>query len=311
MESSDAPEPEGVTKQKAPGECLSALWLPAKRARWRQVNPNPKEELEAPGLSQGGRHNDRSIKIILTQIFPQSRGFHCGVVKVMVSAVLFDLDGTILNCIEPMSKEFVKIVEKLGLTVTEEIRKKVSDNLGEILIKRASPIAEVLLLWRLGRFIGIPFYKRAIMILVSYSRLKSIANNSPPFGGTSDVLKTLKMRGLKLALVTTRNRRDVASILKKFSLDAIFDAIVTRDDVSSGKPSPEPVFLATKKLNLTPSDVVFVGDMPTDIESGKRAGVKTIGILGGLFDESLLRATPDLLINSILDLPEVLEKFEG
>jgi phosphoglycolate phosphatase-like HAD superfamily hydrolase len=99
-------------------------------------------------------------------------------VNSMVSAVLFDLDGTILNCVEPMSREFIKIVQRLGVNITDEIRKRVGSNLGEILIKRSSPIAEFLLLWRLGRTIGLSFFKRVVLIFLSYSRLKNIANSS-------------------------------------------------------------------------------------------------------------------------------------
>jgi pyrophosphatase PpaX len=92
-------------------------------------------------------------------------------------------------------------------------------------------------------------------------------------------------------------------------LRIFFDVIVTRDDVFFGKPSPEPVILALKKLNVSANEAVVVGDMPTDIESGKKAGTKTIALLTGLFNESLLEASPDLTINSILEVPEALEKF--
>jgi pyrophosphatase PpaX len=230
-------------------------------------------------------------------------------VNSMISAVLFDLDGTILNCVEPMSREFIKIVQKLGVNITDDIRKRVGSKLGEILIERSSPLAEFLLLWRLGRTIGLSFFKRVIMIFLSYSRLKNIANNSLLFEGVIEILHALKKRGLKLAVVTTRSRKDVLLIMKKFSLENFFDVIVTRDDVFLGKPSPEPVILALKKLNVSANEAVVVGDMPTDIESGKQAGTKTIALLTGLFNESLLEASPDLTINSILEVPEALEKF--
>ncbi|MBS7631966.1 HAD family hydrolase, partial [Candidatus Bathyarchaeota archaeon] len=228
----------------------------------------------------------------------------------MVSAVLFDLDGTILNCVEPMSMEFIKIVKKLGADITDEVRKRVGDNLGEILIRKSSPIAEISLLWRLGRTIGLPFFKRIVLIFLSYSRLKEIANNSSLFDGVIEMLQVLKQRGIKLAVVTTRSKKDVSMIMKKFSLEKLFDAVVTRDDVRFGKPSPEPVILALKRLNVNAIDAVVVGDMPTDIESGKRAGTKTIALMTGLFNESLLEAVPDIAVNSILEIPKVLNQFE-
>lgn len=231
-------------------------------------------------------------------------------VSAMVLAVLFDLDGTILNCVEPMSKEFVKIVEGLGAKITEDVRKKVGDNLGEILIKKASPMAEISLLWRLGRTIGLPIHKRFMMIFLAYSRLKEIANNSPLFEGVHDMLKNLKSRGLKLGVVTTRSKKDVYAILRRVSLDTLFDVVVTRDDVSYGKPSPEPVQLAVKRLDVAPEEAVFIGDMPTDIEAGKRAGSKTVALLTGLFNESLLEAAPDIAVRSVLEVPKALEILE-
>ncbi|MGQ9759034.1 MAG: HAD family hydrolase [Candidatus Methanomethylicaceae archaeon] len=228
----------------------------------------------------------------------------------MVLAVLFDLDGTILNCVEPMSKEFVKTVELLGTRISDDIRKKVGDNLGEILIKKAFPLAEISLLWRLGRTIGLSFHKRIAMILLLYPRLRLIANNSSLFDGGPEMLKTLKGRGLKLGVVTTRSRKDVSIILKKFSLDVLFDAVITRDDVSVGKPSPEPVLLAVRRLNVPPEEAAIIGDMPTDIEAGKRAGCKTIALLTGLFNESLLDSVPDIAIWSILEVPKALDIME-
>ncbi|MGC8936519.1 MAG: HAD family hydrolase, partial [Candidatus Methanomethylicaceae archaeon] len=164
--------------------------------------------------------------------------------------------------------------------------------------------------WRLGRTIGLSLYKRVMMIIFSYSRLRNIANNSSPFEGVPEMLKALKERGLKLGVVTTRSRKDVSLILKKFSLEGFFDVVVTRDDVSYGKPSPEPVFLALRQLNVSALEAVIVGDMPTDIESGKRAGTKTVALLTGLFNESLLKAAPDLTISSILEVPKALEAIE-
>lgn len=231
-------------------------------------------------------------------------------VNMMVLAALFDLDGTILNCVEPMAKEFIKIVETLGVKISEDVRKRVGDNLGEILIKKSSPIAEISLLWRLGQTIGLPFYKRLVMILMSYSRLRYIANNSSLFDGVPEMLKNLRQQGVKLALVTTRSKKDVLAILNKFSLDILFDVVITRDDVSVGKPSPEPILLALKRLSVSPGEAVVIGDMPTDIEAGKRAGSKTVALMTGLFNESLLEAAPDLAINSILEVPKVLENIK-
>jgi pyrophosphatase PpaX len=224
----------------------------------------------------------------------------------LISGILFDLDGTLLDCIVPMQEAFVKVVESLGVTITEEERHNVGENLSKILITRSSPLANISFLWRLGKYVGLPTHKRVHMMVLVYYRLKHIANNSNLFNGVPEVLEALKNRGVKMAIVTTRSKKELLHILKMFSIESYFDAAVSRDDVKNGKPSPDPLLFALKQLGLRPDETAMVGDMPTDIEAGKRAGTKTIGLLNGIFKKELMASNPDVSINSIVEVPAVL-----
>lgn len=227
----------------------------------------------------------------------------------LISGVLFDLDGTLLDSIMPMQEAFVKVVEGLGATITEEERHNVGENLSRILITRSSPFAGISFLWRLGKYVGLPPHKRVHMMVLTYLRLKYIANNSNLFDGVPEVLDVLKKKGLKMAIVTTRSRKELLRIMKILSIELYFSAAVSRDDVKTGKPSPDPLLLALKQLGLRPDETAMVGDMPTDIEAGKRAGTKTVGLLNGIFKKELTASQPDVSVNSIVELPAVLNNL--
>jgi len=227
----------------------------------------------------------------------------------VISGVLFDLDGTLLDCIMPMQEAFVKVVESLGATITEEERRNVGENLSKILITRSSPLANISFLWRLGKYVGLPPHKRVHMMVLVYYRLKYIANNSNLFNGVPEVLEALKNRGVKMAIVTTRSKKELLHILKMFSIESYFDAAVSRDDVRNGKPSPDPLLFALKQLGLRPEETAMVGDMPTDIEAGRRAGTKTVGLLNGIFKKELTASHPDVSVNSIVEVPGILNSL--
>ena len=227
----------------------------------------------------------------------------------MITGVLFDLDGVLLDCMVPMRDAFIKKVEELSSSITDEARKSVGANLGIILTNNSSKLAGAIFIWRLGKFLGVPYHKRLILIPLSYYALRRIAFNCNVFSDAHDVLESLKKNGIKMAVVTSRSRKEVMPLLKKFGISTYFDVIVTRDDIRSGKPSPEPLAFAIARMGLNPNETVMVGDMPTDILAGKKAGTKTMGMNESIFQTELLLSKPDMLVNSLKDIPKALESL--
>ncbi len=105
----------------------------------------------------------------------------------------------------------------------------------------------------------------------------------------------------KLALVTTRGRDIAQYFLHSSGLDAVFDAVITRDDVRRLKPHPEPVLLAAQRLGLKAESCVMVGDTIVDIQAGQAAGSRTIGVLCGFGQRDDL-ADADLILESTRDV---------
>lgn len=114
-------------------------------------------------------------------------------------------------------------------------------------------------------------------------------------------LQWMDARGLKRALVTRNSRRSVDLVLARLRL--CFDAVVTRDDAPP-KPAPEPVWLACRRMGLTPSEVLFVGDFEFDMLAGRRAGAHTVLLRGPALTAS---QHADLIVDSLGELRAMLE----
>ncbi|MFX1375406.1 MAG: HAD family hydrolase [Promethearchaeota archaeon] len=102
------------------------------------------------------------------------------------------------------------------------------------------------------------------------------------FSETPMAIELLHNKGIKLGIVSTKFRYRIESILKRENLLNCFKVIVGGEDVSTLKPDPSGLLLAVKELNLTPSEVVYIGDSVTDAETAERAGITFIAILSGV-----------------------------
>jgi HAD superfamily hydrolase (TIGR01509 family) len=95
--------------------------------------------------------------------------------------------------------------------------------------------------------------------------------------GAQELLRELKRRGIKTALVTMSMKRMAESVANQIPFDA-FDVIVAGDMVTNGKPHPEPYLLAANLLGVAPEDCVAFEDSNTGLTSAEAAGTKAIGI---------------------------------
>jgi HAD superfamily hydrolase (TIGR01509 family) len=125
--------------------------------------------------------------------------------------------------------------------------------------------------------------------------------------GARRVLSQLA-RSHALGLVTSGDRDRVHQQLRDFNLFDHFAARVCSGDTRLRKPHPAPLRLALRHMNLRPKETVYVGDSPEDLQMARSAGVRAaIAIFGPFPTEKRLRAAnPDLLLNSISELPSAL-----
>lgn len=127
------------------------------------------------------------------------------------------------------------------------------------------------------------------------------------FPGVPELLAALEAAGVPMALVTSRRGEMTRRTLSHCGIARHFDVVITPDEVARAKPDPEPVLLALERLGSPPPErVLFVGDSPHDVQSGRAAGVRTVAALWGPFSRTTLEAEgPDYLIESPLQLLEL------
>jgi phosphoglycolate phosphatase len=119
-----------------------------------------------------------------------------------------------------------------------------------------------------------------------------------------------EVRSYRLAIVTNKPRNITDIILGRLGVRSLFSAVIAGGDLPATKPSPQPIVEIAKQFGMNPSQLVVVGDGPQDIEAGRRAGSRTIGVQGGfLAPERLIASQPDVLIDSLADLPAILTRW--
>jgi pyrophosphatase PpaX len=113
-----------------------------------------------------------------------------------------------------------------------------------------------------------------------------------------------------MALVTSKSDWMAEKALVLVGLDRLIPTIVGCDSCVNHKPHPEPVERALALLGATAGNAIFVGDSPHDVESGRAAGVLTVGVSWGAFArEEMLRSGADVVIDRAEELREVVSRF--
>lgn len=125
---------------------------------------------------------------------------------------------------------------------------------------------------------------------------------------------TLKEKGIAVVLNTGYNRETAEFLIARIGWQqgTDFDSLVTASDVKRGRPLPDMILLAMQQMNIDSAEnVVKVGDSIIDVEEGKNAGCGiTVGITTGAHTfEQLQSASPTFIINDLLELEPVVEKF--
>ncbi|MBI4733283.1 MAG: HAD-IA family hydrolase, partial [Rubrobacteridae bacterium] len=192
-------------------------------------------------------------------------------------AVLFDVDGTLLDTTEFIFQAFEHSLNKHGYSPRS--RNEFSRLIGKPLNYNYSVLApgsDIDLLSKTHR----EFQLGHIDLARTY-----------PY--TTETLKTLRSENLKIAAVTTRSRASTIETLKSCDILKLIDYVVALEDVVNVKPDPEPVLKALSYLDINPENAVMTGDSDADVFAGKNAGTKTIGVTYGFHGIRIADSKPD------------------
>ncbi|MEM2087424.1 MAG: HAD family phosphatase [Thermoproteota archaeon] len=222
----------------------------------------------------------------------------------MIEAVLFDLDGTLIEFnYDYNSARKIVIAKLVEMGVDRGI---LSES------KPASVNVEDAVLFMRGKGLGedeLKVLRRKVYEAVESLELK-VAGKSVVRDGVLELLSWLKAQGVKTAVCTNNCNRAAEIILEKTGLKNFFNDVFTRNDVDRLKPFPDVLLKACEKLNVNPENTVHIGDSPIDINAAKKAGVLPIGFVSSLCSaEKLSDAGADLVASSIGELKQLLSRL--
>jgi HAD superfamily hydrolase (TIGR01509 family) len=195
----------------------------------------------------------------------------------MFSAVLFDIDGTLVDSNDAHARAWVNAFEEAGTHVdVDTVRRSIGMG-GDKLMPAVAGIAEDS---PLGRRIS----KRRGEIFTS-QHLPTVQ----PFRNAGRLVATLQSRGLVTVAASSAKKEELEALLTIAGAESLIDGATSGDDAEKSKPDPDIIHAALEKARTPPSQAVMIGDTPYDIEAASRAGVKAIAFRCGGWNDQTLR----------------------
>lgn len=212
----------------------------------------------------------------------------------MIPAVLFDIDGTLIDSNYLHVEAWSRALAKTGAVVdTVRIHRSIgmdSERLLQALIgDRAEDLGE----------------RASALHAVYYAELTSRLR---AFDGARELLTTLAARGVAVVLATSAPADELAELRRVLDAEGAITAVTSSEDVGTAKPEPGIVEVALDKAGVAAADAMFVGDTVWDVEAAARAGVRSIGVTsGGISAQELLDAGAVTVYENVASLRATLD----
>jgi phosphoglycolate phosphatase len=212
-------------------------------------------------------------------------------------AIVFDLDGTLVDSRADIATAANRALAHCGYPVLQQaqIASYVGDG-ARNLVARAAGLP--------------PMGTETDALLASFLGFyaANVCEQTVLMPGAREALEAL--RALPLAVLTNKPSALAVQLLQQLGIASYFRCVIGGGDLPELKPSPEPLREICRRLSVSIGRVLMVGDGPQDIECGRRAGAATLGVSGGIADRAqLLAAGPDLWLDSLADLPQLVGRL--
>jgi pyrophosphatase PpaX len=206
-------------------------------------------------------------------------------------AVVFDLDGTIVDSVELIIISFQHAIrEVLGREISRE----------ESIAWVGRPLREQMVLFS-------PEHADELVAVYREFNHREHDRMLRLYDGILNLLDGLIGAGVKLGLVTSKSRYTTQMAFDLTGIESYFDATVCADESPGNKPSPEPILACLERLGVGVVEAAYVGDSPSDVQAARAALVYAIAVTWGVFDADTLEAEkPDTLVHTIPELAEIL-----
>jgi phosphoglycolate phosphatase len=210
----------------------------------------------------------------------------------MIKAIIFDLDGTLLDTLTDIKESVNTVLARHGFPTHElDAYKYFIGNGIEVLTRKALP-ADVS---------DADFKKYFAEVNEEYSRRQTLKTR--PYEGIPEMLAEMQKRGLALTILSNKPHEFAVPTVQHFFPDTKFEVVFGSRPGVERKPAPDAVFEILDILELSRTEVLYVGDTATDMLTAKAAGLRAVGVSWGFRTvDELQKAGAD----HIIDRPEEL-----
>jgi len=217
-------------------------------------------------------------------------------------AVLFDLDGTLIDSVPDLASAVNGMLGRLGREgFSEEVIRYWVGNGAQILVKRALSGSR-----EIDETLDNTYFEEALEIFLEIYG-EHLAVSTVAYEGVHDTLRRLQKAGYRSMIVTNKPYRFVEPLLDRLELREFFEFWLGGDSLERKKPDPLPILTASKKLGVPVDRCVMVGDSKNDILAAKAAGMQSIGVRYGYnYGEDLGIFGPDLLVDRFDEIGVIL-----
>lgn len=203
-----------------------------------------------------------------------------------MKAVIFDLDGTLIDSTDAIVGSMFHVFDSLG--EPRPTRQAIIDSIGcplreQLQILTQHDVEECIELYR-------PHY-------TATAKAKTVL-----LEGAREILAYLRGAGVPMGLATSKKREAAEMLLEHLGVLNFLDVRIGPDEVTHPKPHPEPLLLTARLLGVAPDEAVYVGDMHFDVHAAKAAGMPCVALTTGYCTRAELEALgPAAVVDSLAE----------
>lgn len=194
-----------------------------------------------------------------------------------VRAVIFDVDGTLVDSNDAHARAWVDVLAEFGRAVElSRVRPLIGKGGDKVLPELVGIDAES----QQGKKIS---ERRGEILRERY--LPGLR----PTRGAHALLERLRSDGVRLYVATSANEEDLGRLLRVADANDLFEKTASSADAKNSKPDPDIVSAALRKSGAAPTEAIMVGDTPYDVEAALRAGIDIVAVRSGGWDDAGLK----------------------
>ena len=214
-----------------------------------------------------------------------------------MKACIFDLDGTLTNTLESMTYSVNLTLKEMGLSqITKEQCRMFVGNGARVLMEESL------------KAVGDTDASRIEEGMEIYGRIfdQNCTYHVTPYEGIPKMLESLKEKGIHLSVLSNKPDRQTVKVVREIFGEDIFDYAQGQKEGIRRKPKPDGVWYLMEQMHVSKEECLYIGDSEVDAETGKNAGLETIGVLWGFRDRKTLETAG---ADHLIERPEELLQF--